>query len=276
VDLRTNAQYQMSAMGEAVTAGGAHTTAAGAKSVVPATDDGFAHGSAGLAYPAAERLRRLTPSMNAAGTAAAAKSTSGSARFVLVVSTYPLPVEMANFSARADGRAAVLEWSTMSEQGNQGFHVEQKTGNGSFRDIGFVAGAGTTNEPQRYTYRTDALDYGTSTFRLRQVDADGTERLTRTVDLEIRPSDPIVLTPPSPHPVTGTAHVTLAVKQTADVSVHLYDILGRRVQVLHDGPVQADGDVRITLNGGSLPSGVYFIRATGAGASTTQRVTVVR
>lgn len=66
----------------------------------------------------------------------------------------------------------------------------------------------------------------------------------------------------------------------ASAAVVLYDALGRRVLVVHDGPVPAGG-LALALDTGALPSGVYVVhaRVTAAGADAqtlVQRVLVAR
>jgi hypothetical protein len=55
----------------------------------------------------------------------------------------------------------------------------------------------------------------------------------------------------------------------------VYDALGREVTVLHDGPLPASSR-SFQLDGGSLPSGLYLVRATGNDFVATQRVMVLR
>jgi len=44
--------------------------------------------------------------------------------------------------------------------------------------MGFVEGAGTTDQPQIFRFRTDDLRVGTHRFRLRQVATDGSVEFT--------------------------------------------------------------------------------------------------
>ncbi len=78
-----------------------------------------------------------------------------------------------------------------------------------------------------------------------------------------------------PNPFRGTATVTLSLPQAQRVEVALFDVLGRRVAVLHAGPLSG-GEHALTLDATALPSGVYVVRAQGEGFSASRRVTVVR
>jgi hypothetical protein len=77
-----------------------------------------------------------------------------------------------------------------------------------------------------------------------------------------------------PNPTAGRATVTLALSAAAEVRAAVYDVLGREVAVLHDGPLAA-GEHELALDTAKLPAGVYVVRATGNGLAATRRITVV-
>ncbi|MEP0548967.1 MAG: T9SS type A sorting domain-containing protein [Rhodothermales bacterium] len=78
-----------------------------------------------------------------------------------------------------------------------------------------------------------------------------------------------------PNPAWGAATVAITAAQRGVVRVTVYDVLGRRVALLHDGPLPA-GEHRIALDGSDLPSGIYLVRATFGGLHLTRRVTIAR
>jgi hypothetical protein len=80
-----------------------------------------------------------------------------------------------------------------------------------------------------------------------------------------------------PNPVGAFAQSTVAVAlaEAADVRVAVYDVLGRRVAVLHEGPLAA-GAHRLALEARTLPAGVYVVRAVVGRTVLSERVTVVR
>ncbi|RKY91453.1 MAG: hypothetical protein DRQ01_07675, partial [Ignavibacteriae bacterium] len=56
-----------------------------------------------------------------------------------------IPGELTSFNAITDGEAVTLNWQTATETNNQGFEI-QRSNDGKFEKIGFVAGHGTTTE----------------------------------------------------------------------------------------------------------------------------------
>jgi len=95
-------------------------------------------------------------------------------RFAISDAAAPLPVELARFEAVREGADAALSWATASEKSNRGFAVEVSTG-GEFRELAFVAGAGSSSAPRAYAFRDrEASKAGPRYYRLRQLDFDGT------------------------------------------------------------------------------------------------------
>ena len=79
----------------------------------------------------------------------------------------------------------------------------------------------------------------------------------------------------APNPASGRATVAFGVAAPADVRVSVYDALGREVAVLAEGSYGI-GRHDLALEAGSLPSGVYVVRAVVGAETRTTRVTVVR
>ena len=77
-----------------------------------------------------------------------------------------------------------------------------------------------------------------------------------------------------PNPFRSRTALALSLPQAGHVSAALYDVLGRRVAVLHDGPLGA-GAHRFEIDGSGLPAGVYVARVVGS-VSASQTLTVVR
>jgi hypothetical protein len=190
-----------------------------------------------------------------------------------------IPVELAGFTAQAAGEQGVaLTWQTLTETNNAGFAVEQRSPEtGTWREVAFVGGAGTTTEPQTYRHTLANVPYGAHAFRLRQVDFDGTATPSQEVEVTVELADAYALAA-YPNPLPGSAEGTLdvTVREAQRVEVALYDVLGRRVAVLFDGEVAASDTERLTLSARGLASGVYVVRVVGERFSATRRVTIVR
>jgi len=78
-----------------------------------------------------------------------------------------------------------------------------------------------------------------------------------------------------PNPLRDRARLTLALDRPMTAQVAVYDALGRRVALLHDGPLGA-GQHALVWEAAGLPAGAYLVRATAGGERVVQRLTVVR
>ncbi|PSQ86595.1 MAG: hypothetical protein BRD42_04455 [Bacteroidetes bacterium QS_3_64_15] len=205
-----------------------------------------------------------------------AKAQSDSARFTLTVQPNPLPVELSGFDATVADETARLTWTTASETNNVGFHVEHRGPDADqFASTGFVEGHGTTDAPQQYRYRTDPLDPGRHVFRLRQVDLDGSATRSDTVAVRVRLAEAATMQA-APNPVRTQATVSLRVRTEQEVEVALYDVLGRQVRTVREGPLAPNRAHTLRVKAGDLSSGLYLLRADGEHFQRTRRITVVR
>jgi hypothetical protein len=216
----------------------------------------------------------------------ATRGESPSPRFVLRIETdaQPLPVEMAGFEAKTDGENAVLMWNTASEKNNAGFDVQHQrlaegdstARPGAWETLGFVEGSGTVSSTQNYRYRTDALDYGTHLFRLRQVDTDGDTHYTDTYRTDVTLDEAYAVEAPAPNPTREAARLEVTVREEQTVTVEVYDVLGRRVAMPLREEMPAQQTKEVQLRADRLSSGSYFVRVTGEKFATTKRLTVVK
>jgi 2',3'-cyclic-nucleotide 2'-phosphodiesterase (5'-nucleotidase family) len=79
----------------------------------------------------------------------------------------------------------------------------------------------------------------------------------------------------APNPTRGRTTVGFGLAEAADVRVALYDVLGREVAVLAEGPF-GPGRHAVALRAGSLPAGAYIVRVATGAEVRTSRLTVVR
>jgi hypothetical protein len=202
--------------------------------------------------------------------------------FVFASGTNPLPVNLAGLEATANPQSVRLTWQTASEQSNAGFAVQRKafTGEGpaGWRKVGFVgskAAQGTSSEANRYRFVDEGLPFAADSvrYRLRQVDADGSTSLSKTVTVA-RPVDRVRLLNTAPNPAREAVRLRFAVPERTMVTAELYDALGRRVKTVHRGRTQGRVEARIDVSG--LASGVYVLQLTAGEQAASRRLTVVQ
>lgn len=81
------------------------------------------------------------------------------------------------------------------------------------------------------------------------------------------------LSPPYPNPSFGESMVRLDVGGLQPVRVELFDMLGRRVRMIHEG-VLGVGSHQLSITTDDLPSGAYVLRVSGAQTSRVNRLIV--
>ncbi len=85
----------------------------------------------------------------------------------------PLPVELLYFKAQELNGKALLTWATASEINNDFFTVEKSWNGKDFYSIGYVNGAGQSNQTLSYSFTDDSLFMGMNYYRIKQTDFDG-------------------------------------------------------------------------------------------------------
>ncbi|MEM6782958.1 MAG: right-handed parallel beta-helix repeat-containing protein [Bacteroidota bacterium] len=78
-----------------------------------------------------------------------------------------------------------------------------------------------------------------------------------------------------PNPFRRATTLVLTMPESGPAEVAVYDVLGRRVAVLHARPLAA-GTHRFLLQAEALSTGVYVVRAEAKGTVVTQALTVLR
>jgi hypothetical protein len=181
----------------------------------------------------------------------------------------PVPVELASFTADAQGTRVQLRWRTASETNNRGFYIQraERTAD-SFADIGFVEGRGTSRTAAEYGFADAPATEGIYRYRLRQVDYDGTEALSRPIAVELATVRELALAQNYPNPFSGMTTIRYDLPSEGSVRLAVFDKLGRELFTILDGTFPA-GRLVAQFDGSALPPGIYFCRLeTSAGSKS--------
>jgi Secretion system C-terminal sorting domain len=132
-----------------------------------------------------------------------------------------LPVTLTRFSATPLSKTNLLTWETSSETHNKGFDIQRQEPNGSWLTIGFVAAQGKATI---YNFE-DNTPRSISYYRLRQIDFDGKENLSKIVSVQ-REENGIVYI--SPNPTSSKVQISLFTNQPIK-NINIYDLSGRNI-----------------------------------------------
>jgi hypothetical protein len=166
----------------------------------------------------------------------------------------PLPVELTAFRATATPTSVQLAWRTASEKDATAFEVEART-DATWTRVGRVAAQGTSNRPTDYAFKAPLSGAPLTYYRLRQVDADGSEYLSPVQVVSRTTGAELLRLVPNP------AHGQVQVLGSAPGSVlQLLDTQGRALRTAAAGSLSLEG----------LLPGLYLVRS----GAQTQRLLV--
>ncbi len=176
-----------------------------------------------------------------------------------------LPTTLLNFSGKQQGNGILLEWQTASEQNNQGFYVERSEDGLRWTDIGFVAGKGTTAE-QHYSFLDEKPFSGKNYYRLRQMDFNGKEEVSKVVSMELQTVGTLRV---FPNPVSnGELTVFLSENTEEEIAMQLFSPTGQVVRSM----IISSGTNLLYIK--DLPTGVYTLQMVRGNESAVEKIVV--
>jgi hypothetical protein len=185
-----------------------------------------------------------------------------------------VPVELASFSATTEKNDVVLHWSTASETNNQGFEVQRRS-QAEYEKVGFVVGKGTTTELQNYVYKDEDISSGSYSYRLKQVDFDGTIEYSNEVEVDITQPKDYFLSQNYPNPFNPSTTIKYAVVEDGLVSLKVYDVLGNEVSTIIDN-YQPAGEYNAVFDASSISSGVYYYQIKAGDFTSTKKLILMK
>ncbi len=174
-----------------------------------------------------------------------------------------LPVELTSFDAVLEGTNVVLNWETASEGNNAGFAIEHSDNGAPFEEVAFVPGAGNSLNVNDYTFTVNDISVGLHKFRLKQVDLDGGFTYSSTVEVTSEVPGTHVLSDAYPNPFNPTTSFSLAVSHEQNVTIDVYDMLGRQVSQLFRGTLEANVARTFSVSAANWTSGTYTVVVEG-------------
>ena len=180
-----------------------------------------------------------------------------------------IPVELESFTAAANENSVTLNWSTATEANNSGFSVERKTPlDERWNEVGFVPGFGSTTERKSYSFTDANLSMASYSYRLKQIDFDGTVEYSNEVFAEVGAPKNFALMQNYPNPFNPSTTIEFSIPQASNVSIQVYNIIGELVGSLVNQTLEA-GYHRFNFDAGSLPSGTYVYQLKASGQNGT-------
>lgn len=166
-----------------------------------------------------------------------------------------LPIELVSFNGRTlNDNTNQLNWITATETNNNFFTVERSNGEDNFEPIGFVNGAGNSNQTLEYSFVDVEPNKGFNYYRLKQTDFDGNYSYSPTLYI-INDFD-YDISPLYPNPTTDNFSLDINVDGEEEIIFIISDITGK--QVLNNTSY-INKFKTVQLNTTNLVSGIYFV-----------------
>jgi Secretion system C-terminal sorting domain len=175
-----------------------------------------------------------------------------------------VPVELTSFTAASSENRIELNWITGTETNNKGFEIERSRrlkieDQIRWEKIGYVGGYGTTTEKHSYSYIDENLSDGTYSYRLKQIDFDGTYNYSNIVEVNLNQRVEFSLRQNYPNPFNPTTKIEYTIPQDGVVKIKVFNLLGQEVASLVNG-LQTQGTHDVTFDADKISSGIYYYR----------------
>jgi hypothetical protein len=212
--------------------------------------------------------------LNGDGSLDLAVGTARSPVVVFLNTSPPIPVELKSFTAVAGNKQIELSWSTSTELNNRGFEIERRI-DGNFKYIGFVEGNGTTTEQNNYSYTDKNLSDGKYSYRLKQIDFDGSYGYSNVIETELKSLDAYILEQNYPNPFNPATKIIWQSPVDGRQTLKVYDVLGNEVATLKDEYKPA-GVYEVVFDARQLSSGIYFYVLTTDGFVQSKKMLLLK
>jgi agmatine deiminase len=190
-----------------------------------------------------------------------------------------VPVELTGFYSFNKGHYISLTWITASELNNKGFEIQRSSSASSAREwetLAFVPGRGTTTEFSYYNYDDNTVTAGKYSYRLKQIDYNGTFSYSDEVFAEIYPFE-FALYQNYPNPFNPSTVIKYEIGSRQFVSLKIYDLLGNEISTLvNETKDPGVYEVRFDASYNKLSSGIYMYKLTSGAFSATKKLIFVK
>ncbi len=187
-----------------------------------------------------------------------------------------VPVELKSFNAEKAAEGVQLKWTTATETNNSGFEIQRKSsGSGFWERIGFVEGNGTSTQIHNYYFNDKNPEAGSYSYRLKQMDFDGSYKYSKIVNLDVEAPLQFGLSQNYPNPFNPSTTISYQISEKNFVTLKVYNALGQEAAVLVNEYKQA-GKFNISFDASNLPSGIYFYHLTAGEFSSVKKMILVK
>ncbi len=188
-----------------------------------------------------------------------------------------VPVELTSFTATATGNNVNVSWTTATETNSSEFVIERKASNGSWQSAGSVKAAGTTTSAVSYSFTDKNVQSGKYSYRLKQIDLDGTTATFDAIEVEVGVPNAFDLSQNYPNPFNPSTRVNFSLPTAANITLELFDISGQKVATILSGMYNAGYHTAdIDAQKLQLSSGIYIYKLSAGKFTSTKKMMLMK
>lgn len=175
------------------------------------------------------------------------------------------PVGLQYFTGKLEADITVrLDWATATETNNAFFNVERSVDGVLFEPIEKIQGAGNSQTSRTYRTFDEQPLPGTSYYRLKQTDFDGTYAYLGVVEIRIDPTlEAKAYVRAYPNPASDRLTISVQVNEAIPAEVNLLNMTGQKM--ISTQITLRQGINRKQLNVSTLSPGIYFAEVRTSG-----------
>ncbi|MEM9022985.1 MAG: hypothetical protein AAGB22_04545, partial [Bacteroidota bacterium] len=171
----------------------------------------------------------------------------------------PLPIELLHFGAALhEPHSVLLTWETATETNNDHFTVEKSRNGSVFATVGHQPGAGESRERKQYRMVDPAPYAGTSYYRLKQTDRNGTVSYSHLAPVHVEQQANIRV---FPNPATDHLTIACNLAAAAQAQLEVWTPDGRLQAVVPLPLTSGSNQVKLPVNAWS--HGWHILRISG-------------
>lgn len=163
----------------------------------------------------------------------------------------PLPIKLISFTAVKEVNAVKIEWQTIEEKNNDHYVIQRSTDGINFETVTTVTGNRNSSSLVTYTQYDYAPYFGTSYYRLKQVDLDGSFSYSSIAAVEFNNQTDWAIYPNPSKDGSFTIASTFADNEV--IAVTVTDVTGNRVRYYDNDFYAQEMYVK------NLSSGLYIV-----------------
>jgi len=184
-----------------------------------------------------------------------------------------LPIELTDFYASLRDKNVILNWETYTELNSNYFIVERSSDGIEFEPLTKLQASKNSNQFKQYQFFDENPFPKINYYRLKLVDADGSSRYSRIIDITLE-TEKIVVNNIKPNPAQDFIHFDIHSSKKLEAEIALIDFTG--LQVLNETRTIEEGKSTEHINISDLAQGVYILKISSPNAELKSYTKIIK